>query len=66
MGGWKDYRTIARNPDTQFAYDGFLAGSRFVSTGELTVFKFNSALRKGSYVEKPSHEQARYLRRIRW
>ncbi len=48
VGGWKDYRTIARNPDTQFAYDGFLAGSRFASTSELTVVKFNSALRKGS------------------
>jgi glycosyltransferase involved in cell wall biosynthesis len=69
LGGWTDYRTIWRNPDTDFVYRAWEAGMRFVSTKELTVFKFNSALRKNSYVEKPSHEQARYQRRIekrRW
>ena len=69
IGGWRDYRTIWRNPDTDFVYRGFEAGLRFVSTGELTVFKFGSALRKNSYIEKPCHEQAAYLARIekqRW
>jgi glycosyltransferase involved in cell wall biosynthesis len=69
LGGWRDYRTIWRNPDTDFVYRAWQAGYRFVSSGELTVFKFNSALRKNSYVDKPSHEQAAYVRRIerhRW
>jgi glycosyltransferase involved in cell wall biosynthesis len=69
IGGWKDYRTISRNPDLDFAKRALEAGCRFVSTEELTVFKFNSALRKNSYLEKPCHEQAAYLARIesdRW
>ena len=69
IGGWRDYRTIWRNPDTDFVYRAFEAGLRFVSTGELTVYKFGSAYRKNSYIEKPSHEQAAYYQRIeksRW
>jgi hypothetical protein len=37
---------------------------QLVSVKALTVFKFNSAYRLNSYVEKPSHEQERYLHRI--
>jgi glycosyltransferase involved in cell wall biosynthesis len=64
IGGWKDYRTVWRNPDTDFVYRCWEADFRFVSTGDLTVFKFNSSLRKHSYIEKPCHEQAAYQRRI--
>ncbi len=69
IGGWKDYRTISQNPDLDFVQRAFQAAYRFASTGELTVFKFNSALRKNSYLEKPCHEQAAYIARIeseRW
>ncbi len=69
IGGWKDYREIWRNPDVDFAYRAWEAGLQFVSTRELTAFKFNSALRKNSYKEKPNHEQTAYTRRIetrRW
>jgi len=69
IGGWKDYRTISRNPDLDFVDRAWRGGCRFASTGELTVFKFNSALRKNSYLEKPCHEQAAYIERIeadRW
>jgi glycosyltransferase involved in cell wall biosynthesis len=68
-GGWADYRTIAINPDLDFVTRLCQAGRKFASTRELTVFKFNSALRKNSYVEKPSHEQAAQVARIerdRW
>ncbi len=65
IGGWPDYRTIWRNPDSEFVYRAFEAGFRFVSTGELTVFKFNSAIRKNCYKERPCHEQAACTRRIR-
>jgi glycosyltransferase involved in cell wall biosynthesis len=69
IGGWRDYREIWRNPDTDFVYRAWEAGVRFVSTGELTAFKFPSALRRNSYRDRPSHEQATYRRRIqddRW
>ena len=69
VGGWKHYRTVWRNPECEFEYQAYLAGFRFISTRELTVFKFNSALRKNSYVEKPCFEQEAYLRKIqrsRW
>lgn len=69
LGKWKDYREVWRNPDVDFEYRAMEAGLKFVSTRELTVFKFNSALRKDCYIHKPSHEQAEYCERIekkRW
>ena len=66
---WKDYREVWRNPDVDFEYRAMEAGFKFVSTRELTVFKFNSSLRKDCYIHKPSHEQAEYSERIekkRW
>ena len=69
IGEWKDYRTIWRNPDVDLEYRAFEAGMRFVSTRELTVFKFNSTLRTNCYREKPCHEQAACtarLERSRW
>lgn len=65
IGGWPDYRTVPRNPELELASRMYEAGYTFVSTRELTVFKFNSALRKDSYVEKPCHEQAAYLRALK-
>jgi glycosyltransferase involved in cell wall biosynthesis len=68
-GGWSDYRTTSLNPGLDFLLRLRNTGSRMVATGELTVFKFNSALRKNSYRERPCHEQAAYVRcieRDRW
>jgi len=62
---WKDYREVWRNPDVDFEYRAMEAGFKFVSTRELTVFKFNSSLRKDCYIHKPSHEQAEYCERIK-
>jgi glycosyltransferase involved in cell wall biosynthesis len=64
IGEWKDYHTVWRNPDVDFVYRGYEAGLKFVSTRELTVFKFNSSIRKNCYVEKPCHEQAACVGRI--
>jgi glycosyltransferase involved in cell wall biosynthesis len=61
--GWRDYREIALGPD----YDFIERADERAGTLEvpvLTVFKFPSAWRKNSYIEKPSHEQAEYVRRI--
>ena len=65
IGGWRDHRTVWRNPDADFVCRAFEAGCTFVSTGELTVYKFNSSLRKNSYLEKRDREQRAYIRRIR-
>ena len=64
IGDWKDYRTVWRNPDVDFEVRAVEAGMRFVSTGELTVFKFNSSIRKNCYRGKPFHEQLACIRRI--
>lgn len=64
IGEWKDYRTVWRNPDVDFVYRGYEAGMKFVSTGELTVFKFNSSIRKNCYIERPCAEQAACIARI--
>jgi glycosyltransferase involved in cell wall biosynthesis len=61
--GWRDYREIVLGPDYDFIERAHeIAGT--VSIPALTVFKFPSSWRKNSYVEKPSHEQAAYVRRI--
>jgi glycosyltransferase involved in cell wall biosynthesis len=46
VGPWNDYRAIWRNPECEFQYQAHLAGFQFVSTGELTVYKFTSVFRR--------------------
>jgi glycosyltransferase involved in cell wall biosynthesis len=60
-GNWRDYRTIELPPDTEFLARAHDFGARFARAEALTVFKFNSAHRPDSYIEKPSDEQARYI-----
>jgi glycosyltransferase involved in cell wall biosynthesis len=64
IGPWRDYRTIRDPPDRELLIRAFDHGKRFAFVEALTVFKFNSAYRRNSYVEKPSHEQARYVARM--
>ncbi len=64
IGEWKDYRTIQMQPDVEFLTRALEFGKRFVAVHELTVFKFPSNMRKNSYKDKPTHEQAECLRRI--
>ena len=56
--GWRDYREIAEGPDWNFIRRARELAP-MVTVPVLTVFKFPSAWRKNSYVEKPCHEQAR-------
>jgi glycosyltransferase involved in cell wall biosynthesis len=65
IGDLKDYRTVWRNPECEFQYQAYLAGFRFASTDELTVYMFHSTLWKNAYIEKPCREQEIYLDRIR-
>jgi glycosyltransferase involved in cell wall biosynthesis len=69
VGPWNDYRTVWRNPDCEFQYQAYLAEFRYVSTGELTAFKFPSVLWRSPYTEQPCAEQNIYFERIqreRW
>jgi hypothetical protein len=61
--GWRDYRELVEGPDHDFIRRA-TARSGMLEIPVLTVFKFPSAWRKDSYIEKPSHEQAAYVRRI--
>lgn len=64
IGWWKDYRTMRVPPDIEFVARAALSGKKFVSVQQLTVFKFPAAMRRNSYRERPSHEQAAYAFRI--
>ena len=65
IGGWKDYRTLSEEPEVEFLRRALEAGKKFVCSKNLSVFKFNSAFRPNSYIEKSSHEQARYMQRLK-
>jgi hypothetical protein len=65
IGPWKDYRTIARPPDQEFVARAFAHGAKFAPVRRLTVLKFNASWRPRSYEEKPVHEQADAMRRVR-
>ncbi|MEA2682841.1 MAG: hypothetical protein QOK05_1169 [Chloroflexota bacterium] len=65
IGGWRDYRELVHGPDYDFLSRAWDADPRFASTERLTVFKFPSTWRPGSYRLRPSHEQAGYLDRMR-
>ncbi len=64
IGGWKNYRTIRTQPDVDFLTRALDFGKRFAPVQELTVFKFPSNLRKNSYKDKRSDEQAECVKRI--
>jgi hypothetical protein len=65
VGPWPDPRTIRQTIDADLFARARAAGKVFVGSERLTVFKFPSSTRKGSYVERPCHEQAALLRRLR-
>jgi glycosyltransferase involved in cell wall biosynthesis len=64
VGGWRDYRTLEISHDVEFVRRAHDHGARFARVPALTVFKFTAGWRPDSYRRRPSHEQARYLRRI--
>jgi glycosyltransferase involved in cell wall biosynthesis len=64
IGGWTDWRTIEVGPDTDLLDRLKLLPARFVAVRALTLFKFASSQRRNSYVERPSHEQERCMRRL--
>lgn len=64
IGGWRDYKEIDLPPDTEFLERALAAGASFACSWALTAFKLPSAMRRDSYIERPSHEQEALTRRI--
>lgn len=54
---WPNAHKVRRAVDSQFMLDAAERGSEFTSTGEITVLKFNSALRYLSYLSPDDDEQ---------
>jgi glycosyltransferase involved in cell wall biosynthesis len=65
IGGWRDYRTIALVPEMDLWERARAAGLRFTFVQRLTAIKLPASIRRGVYRERPSHEQAAWLARIR-
>jgi hypothetical protein len=64
-GGWRDYREIKLVPETELWERAREAGLRFTNDPRMTGIKLSAAARRGVYRERPSHEQAAWLARIR-
>lgn len=64
-GGWADYRTLSCDPDGELWRRFHEAGARIRFVPRLTAVKFPAAARRNVYKERPCHEQAAWLERIR-
>lgn len=65
IGPWQDHRGLRLPPDREFMERAWTRRQRFVSSGRLTVFKFNASWRPNAYRARRCDEQADYVRRIR-
>jgi hypothetical protein len=65
LGGWKDFRGLAMDPEQELWSRFHAAGARFEAVRRLTAVKFPADVRRSVYRERPSHEQAAWLERIR-
>ncbi|WP_299650834.1 glycosyltransferase [Sphingomonas bacterium] len=63
-GGWRDYRELDCDPDTEIWARLHAHGARMQPVPRLTVVKFPAAARRDVYREKPCHEQAAWSARI--
>ncbi len=65
IGGWRDYRELDVVPEQDLWQRAAAAGSRFTFVRRLTAIKFGASARRNVYRERPCHEQAAWLARIR-
>ena len=65
VGLWRDFRTMTAHPEEDLWHRMRKAGYRMTLVPRLTVIKFAASLRPNVYLERPSHEQAMWLGRIR-
>lgn len=64
IGPWGRPEGLSAPVDSDLLMRAFQADARVVSTERLTVFKFNSALRRNSYVLRDTSEQRKMLERL--
>jgi hypothetical protein len=64
-GPWRSGLETRQPADVDFEQRARAAGARIVSSGELTVFKFNAASRRNAYRIRSADEQERMLARVR-
>jgi glycosyltransferase involved in cell wall biosynthesis len=64
LGGWRDYRDINVEPETDLLRRARQAGFRFTLVPRLTAIKFPASTRRGVYQSRPCHEQAEWSARI--
>ena len=65
VGGWRFYRDIRENPDIDFQRRVFEAGFRGEFVPRLVTVRFRAVERRNVYVDRPHHEQAEMMNRIR-
>lgn len=65
LGGWRDFRALSVTPELDLWTRAAAAGFAFAFVPRLTGVKFSAAVRRNVYGERPSHEQAAWLARIR-
>lgn len=65
IGGWRDYRSLDVSPESDLFRRAEAAGFATVFVPRLSAIKFPALFRKDVYRDRPSHEQALWLDRIR-
>ena len=65
VGGWRDYRTLSVDPETDLWQRMQQAGFAFQCVPRLTAVKFPASGRKDIYKKRSSHEQRQWTERIR-
>ena len=65
LGGWRDFRALSVTSETDLWTRAANARFHFVLVPRLTGVKFPAGARQNVYIERPSHEQAAWLARIR-
>ncbi|HKR62140.1 MAG TPA: glycosyltransferase family A protein [Thermoanaerobaculia bacterium] len=65
IGGWRDYRELTIPPEDDLWRRARAAGMKFTFVHRLTAIKFGASSRRNVYRERPCHEQAAWLARIR-
>ena len=64
VGGWRSYRDITMDPETDLMKRMHEAGGVFRFVPRLTALKIPAAERKNVYQDRPCHEQAAYAQKM--
>jgi glycosyltransferase involved in cell wall biosynthesis len=64
IGGWKDYRDLTEDPESDLWRRAHAAGFCFASVPRITLVKLPASRRRNVYRDRPHHEQAAWLKRI--